>query len=225
MDNDSFLWYRIQSHLRASAALKEELVAVSASVLNTPGAHGGNGDATDHVSAILAAAKVIADTFRSGGKLLLCGNGGSAADCQHMATEFTSRLTKDFPRPALPAIALTTDTSFLTAFPNDVNFEDIFTRQVEALGKPGDVLLGISTSGNSPNVIRAAETARRIGLRVLTLTGAGGRLVTLADVAVAVPSNVTTHIQEAHLAIEHAICDTVERLLFKREPEFSPAAI
>ena len=101
---------------------------------------------------ILAAADLVAGAFRGGGKLLLCGNGGSAADCQHMAAEFTSRLSADFVRPALPAIAMTTDTSFLTAYANDFDFEGVFARQVEALSKPGDVLLGISTSGNSKNV-------------------------------------------------------------------------
>ena len=107
-----------------------------------------------------SAADVITEAFRSGGKLLLCGNGGSAADCQHMAAEFVSRLTKDFERPGLPAIALTTDTSFLTAYTNDCGFEGVFARQVQALGRPGDVLLGISTSGNSANVIQAVEVAR-----------------------------------------------------------------
>ena len=163
---------------------------------------------------ILAAADLIASSFHAGGKLLLCGNGGSAADCQHMATEFTCRLTGDFIRPALPAIALTTDTSFLTAYTNDFEFEGIFARQVEALGKAGDVLLGISTSGGSGNVIRAVEAARKLDLKVLVLTGNRGRLRELADIAVCVPSEVTAHIQEAHLAIEHIVCHLVERALF-----------
>src|SRR5205807_1764234 len=120
---------------------------------------------------ILAAADLVAGAFRGGGKLLLCGNGGSAADCQHMAAEFTSRLSADFVRPALPAIAMTTDTSFLTAYANDFDFEGVFARQVEALGKPGDVLLAISTSGNSKNVIRAVETGKAMGLRTIVLMG------------------------------------------------------
>jgi len=170
--------------------------------------------------AILAAAELIAQTFRAGAKLLLCGNGGSAADCQHMATEFVSRLTKDFERPGLPAIALTTDTSFLTAFANDCGFDGVFERQVQALGRPGDVLIGISTSGNSPNVVRAVRRARSDGLRSVVLTGAQGQLASLADVAISIPCTDTQHIQEAHLAIEHLICWLVERDLFP-----SPAVV
>lgn len=164
---------------------------------------------------ILAAADLIAAFFRGGGKLHLCGKGGSAADCQHLTAEFTSRLSADFVRPALPAIALTTDTSFITACVNDFEFEGIFARQVEALGKPGDVLLGISTSGNSKNVIRAVEIAKSMGLKTIALTGAsGGRLKDLVDVAICIPSDNTQHIQEAHLAVEHIICHLVERELF-----------
>jgi D-sedoheptulose 7-phosphate isomerase len=164
--------------------------------------------------AILAAADLIARAFRAHAKVLICGNGGSAADCQHMAAEFVSRLTKDFERPGLPAIALTTDTSFLTAFANDCGFEGIFERQVQALGRPGDVLIGISTSGNSPNVLRAVRYARVEGLQSVVLTGARGQLAALADVAISVPSNDTQHIQETHLAIEHLICWLVERSVF-----------
>jgi phosphoheptose isomerase len=166
------------------------------------------------LKSILAAADLIASTFRSGGKILLCGNGGSAADCQHMAAEFVSRLTRDFERPALAAIALTTDTSFLTAFANDCGFDGVFERQVEALGKPGDVLIGISTSGNSPNVVRAVEVAKKTGLHTVVLTGQGGGLTAIAEVAIAVPSTNTQHIQEAHLTIEHILCYLVERYLF-----------
>ena len=165
---------------------------------------------------IASAADVIAEAFRSGGKLLLCGNGGSAADCQHMAAEFVSRLTKDFERPGLPAIALTTDTSFLTAYTNDCGYEGVFARQVQALGRARDVLLGISTSGNSANVIQAMELARGLGLKSVALTSAGGRLAKLADVAIAVPCEDTQHIQEAHLAIEHLLCLLVEQALFGR---------
>lgn len=166
-------------------------------------------------STILIAADAIAESFRIGGKLLLCGNGGSAADCQHMAAEFTSRLSEDFVRPGLPAIALTTDTSFLTAYANDFDFEGVFARQVQALGKPRDVLLGISTSGNSKNVIQSVETAQRMNLRTIALTGAsGGRLKELADVVICVPSDNTQYIQETHLAVEHIICHLVERAVF-----------
>jgi D-sedoheptulose 7-phosphate isomerase len=168
--------------------------------------------------AILAAAEIITHSFNQGGKLLLCGNGGSAADCQHLAAEFTSRLTGDFQRPALPALALTTDTSFLTAYANDFDFEGIFSRQVEALGKPGDVLLGISTSGGSKNVVRAVRVARKAGLHSIVLTGNRGSLSELADVAICVPSDNTQHIQETHLAIEHLVCHFVERALFEAQP-------
>lgn len=168
--------------------------------------------------AITAAARIVTDAFRAGGKLLICGNGGSAADCQHMAAELVSRLTKDFERPGLPAIALTTDSSFLTAYANDCGFEGIFARQVQALGRPGDVLLGISTSGNSANVVQAVELARAMGMRCVALTGAGGRLAKLADVGISVPSEDTQHIQEAHLAIEHLLCMLVERSMFGRAP-------
>ena len=166
------------------------------------------------VDSIVEAASLITDAFRSRGKVLMCGNGGSAADCQHMATEFVSRLTKDFERPGLPAIALTTDTSFITAFSNDVGFEGVFERQVQALGNPGDVLIGISTSGNSVNVIRAAQAAQDVGMQTIALIGNDGRLSDIANVAIMVPSNDTQHIQESHLAIEHVLCHLVEKAIF-----------
>jgi D-sedoheptulose 7-phosphate isomerase len=164
--------------------------------------------------AIGVAVARITDAFRAGGKLLLCGNGGSAADCQHMAAEFVSRLARDRDRPALPAVALTTDTSFLTAFANDVGFDGVFARQVEALGRRGDVLVAISTSGNSPNVVRAVEAAHVLGLTTIALTGSGGKLATLADVTIAVPAASIHHVQETHLAIEHTIAELVEREMF-----------
>jgi D-sedoheptulose 7-phosphate isomerase len=163
---------------------------------------------------IVVAVELIAGVFRNGGKLLLCGNGGSAADCQHLAAEFTSRLSADFVRPGLPAIALTTDTSFLTAYANDFDFDGVFARQVQALGKRGDILLGISTSGNSTNVIRAVETACSLGLSTIALTGRDGRLKDLVDKAICIPSNQPQHVQEAHLAVEHILCHLVERALF-----------
>ena len=169
------------------------------------------------LDSILEAAELIAGAYRSGGKVLLCGNGGSAADCQHMATELVSCLTKDFQRPGLPAIALTTDTSFLTAFSNDTGFEGIFQRQVQALGKPGDVLVGISTSGNSENVIRAVETAKAVDMRTIALTGQGGRLPQMAGITISVPSGDTQYVQESHLAIEHILCDLVECHIFGKE--------
>ena len=161
--------------------------------------------------AIRRAADLVAASFAAGHKLLICGNGGSAADAQHMAAELVVRLTGDFVRPGLPAIALTTDTSVLTAYSNDFDFDGVFARQVQALGRTGDVLLGISTSGNSRNVVRAVEAARAAGMGVVALTGSQGSLQTLADVGVAVPETVTAHIQEVHLAIEHILCHLIER--------------
>lgn len=168
----------------------------------------------EDMAPIVCGAEAIAAAFRSGGKLLLCGNGGSAADCQHMAAEFVSRLTKDFDRRALPAIALTTDSSFITAYANDIDFVGIFERQVEALGQPGDVLLGISTSGNSGNVLRAASAAKNRGMVVVALVGEGGKLSDLADISLRVPSRDTQFIQESHLAMEHVLCALVEQMLF-----------
>jgi phosphoheptose isomerase len=169
--------------------------------------------------ALLDAVAAVTDAFRSGGKLMLCGNGGSAADCQHVAAELVSRLTLAYERPGLPAIALTTDSSFLTAFANDINFEDVFARQVQALGRPGDVLLGISTSGNSKNVVRAVEQARTQSITTIGLLGAGGVLASMVDVAIRVPSTTTMLIQQTHLGLEHALCDLVERELFGYEDQ------
>ena len=165
--------------------------------------------------AIEEAIALVASSFAAGGKLLLCGNGGSAGDCQHIAAEFTSVLRQDFPRPGLPAIALTTDTSFLTARGNDYGFDGIFARLVEALGKRGDVLIGISTSGNSKNVCAAMQAARDRGLGTIVLTGeGGGKLAGLAQVVIQVPSRKVQHIQEAHIAIGHILCQVVEEQLF-----------
>lgn len=164
--------------------------------------------------AVARSAEILVDAFRNGGKLLLCGNGGSAADCQHMATELVSRFSPELDRPPIAALALTTDTSFLTAFANDCGYEGVFARQVRAHGRAGDVLLAISTSGNSPNILAAARVAKELGLTVIALTGPAGVLASLADVAIAVPSRDTQHIQETHLAIEHVICGVVERALY-----------
>jgi D-sedoheptulose 7-phosphate isomerase len=171
----------------------------------------------DGLDPILDAAARIAASLRAGGKILACGNGGSAADAQHFATEFVSTLTTDHLRPTIPAIALTTDTSLLTAVANDFGFEHVFERQVEALGADGDVLVAISTSGRSANVVRAARRARERGVAVVALTGEdGGELAGEADVAIRVPSRVTAHVQECHLAIEQLIADLVERELYPR---------
>lgn len=186
----------VRDHLLASAELKQ-VIAERCS------------------ESIIAAARLIARAFRARGKLLLCGNGGSAADCQHMAGEFINRLTAEFARPALPALALTTDTSVLTAFSNDVGFDGVFERQVQAFGRPGDVLIGISTSGSSRNVLRAVDAARAMEMHTVALTGPMGRLKEIADIAIVVPSESIQHIQEAHLSIEHVLCHLVERDLFE----------
>lgn len=163
--------------------------------------------------ALLQAAYLTSDAMKMGNKLLVAGNGGSAADAQHVAAEFVCRLTVD--RPAMPAIALTTDTSILTAMANDHSYDSVFERQIEALGRPGDVFLALSTSGNSKNVIRGLEASRRKGLVTVGLSGnGGGAMACLCDVNIIVPSRVTVHIQEAQLALEHTFCTLVERLYF-----------
>jgi len=155
---------------------------------------------------------MVEDTVRGGGTLFFCGNGGSAADAQHMATEYVVRYTRN--RRAYPAIALTTDTSLLTAAANDLGFEHVFARQIEALAKPGDLLIIHSTSGASPNVLRAAEAARERGVPVLAFSARdGGALRELADHSVIIPTNRTDRAQELHLCIEHIICDLVEQTL------------
>lgn len=166
--------------------------------------------------AIAAAAALVIAALKGGLKLLFCGNGGSAADCQHLAAEFVSALHHDKPRRALGAIALTTDTSFLTANANDFGFEQVFARQVEALGQSGDVLIGITTSGNSVNVLRALAQARSQGLRTIVFTGKnGGKTAGTADVIINVPSDATQQVQESHIAIGHVLCELVEQELFR----------
>ena len=150
--------------------------------------------------------------LRGGGTLFFAGNGGSAADAQHLATEYVVRYQTT--RPALRAMALTTDTSLLTACANDLGFDEVFARQVEALAEPGDLLVLHSTSGESPNVIRAAQAAKARGVTVVAFLGkGGGQLLELADVALVIPADDTARIQELHLAIEHVICDLVEERL------------
>lgn len=155
---------------------------------------------------------MVRDTVKGGGTLYFCGNGGSAADAQHVATEYVVRYMRS--RRAYPAVALTTDTSLLTAAGNDLGFEEIFARQVEALAKPGDLLVIHTTSGNSPNLLRAAEAARKRGIPVLAMSARdGGKLKTLATHSVIVPTERTDRAQEMHLCIQHVICDLVEREL------------
>ena len=166
----------------------------------------------ENLTAVRECGETLLDTFKAGKKVLICGNGGSAADSQHIAAEFVGRYEAE--RRALPAIALTTDTSALTALSNDYDFERVFARQVESLGCEGDCLIAISASGNSPNVIAAVMEARRIGVRVIALTGAGGKkLASLSDAAVLVPSTRTARIQEAHITIAHVWCEMVDRMV------------
>jgi D-sedoheptulose 7-phosphate isomerase len=186
----------VQAYLRESARVKEAT-------------------ARECAAEIARAAEQLTAAFRNGGKVLFCGNGGSAADCQHLAGELVSTLHRATRRPPLPAVALTTDTSFLTANANDFGFENVFARQVEALGRSGDVLVGISTSGKSANVLAALRKARELKLKTLVLTGrAGGLMNDLGDVVIRVPSEATQHVQEAHITIGHVICEIVERSLF-----------
>lgn len=188
----------IQNHLLRSAEIKQAV-------------------AEKCVADISTAAAFLTETLKSDGKVLLCGNGGSAADCQHISAEFASILSQDFIRPALAAISLTTDTSFITANANDFGFEGIFERQVEALGRKGDSLIGISTSGNSKNVLRAMNFAKERGIKTIALTGeSGGQMANIADVTVKVPSGNTQFIQESHIAIGHILCELVEIGLFKQ---------
>ena len=164
---------------------------------------------------ILTAVDLLVKTFRSGNKLLLCGNGGSAADCQHIAAELLIRLSHDLKRPALPAIALTTDTSNLTAGGNDIGFENVFARSVEGLGNEGDALFAISTSGNSLNVIKAVETAKLKGMKTLGLLGSkGGKLKSQLDLSIIIPSSNVQRIQEGHITVAHIICELVEDDLY-----------
>jgi len=156
------------------------------------------------------------DVFKRGNQVLLCGNGGSAADAQHLAAEFVNRFL--FNRPALPAIALTTDTSILTAIGNDSDFSQIFARQIEALGKAGDALFALSTSGKSPNVNQAVEVARKRAIATVAFTGGdGGSLARSCDIVLLVPSYSTPRIQEAHITMGHIICQIVEEELFRRK--------
>ncbi len=161
------------------------------------------------------AAEATAEAMRAGRKLMTAGNGGSAADAQHLAAEFVSRLVEN--RPAMRAVALTTDTSILTAIGNDYGFERSFARQIEALGQKGDVFMGISTSGRSPNILRALELCREMGIATIGLTGgAGGAMPPLSDYLISVPSDVTMYIQQGHLALEHIFCMLAERAYFGR---------
>lgn len=175
-------------------------------------------DITQHMqdqsaALLVQVAEKLIEAFNSGKKVLLCGNGGSAADAQHIAAEFVGKFY--FDRPALPAEALTVNTSSITAIGNDYSFDQVFSRQVEAFGVPGDLCIGISTSGNSRNVIEAFQAAKRIGMTTVALTGAsGGQMVSKVDYCIQIPSTDTPRIQEHHILVGHILCEIVEQALF-----------
>lgn len=178
--------------------------------------------ADEHIAeTLVSVGELTAKAMKSGNKLLVAGNGGSAADAQHLVAEFVVRLTVN--RPALRAIALTTDSSILTAAGNDFGFDRLFERQVEALGQSGDIFLGISTSGNSSNIIKALHQAQKMGITTVGLTGNhGGEMRCLCNYNIVIPSSVTMNIQESHLALEHIFCMIVERFTFGDDFETRP---
>ena len=169
----------------------------------------------DVMNSISRATDLIISAYKNGNKVLLAGNGGSAADAQHIAAEFVSRFLYD--RPGLPAIALTTDTSMLTAIGNDYGFEKLFSRQVQAQGMKGDIFIGISTSGNSKNIIKAVEESKACGIKSIVFCGEVGALKDMADITVAIPSKVTPYIQESHICVGHIVCALVEEAIFPRK--------
>src|SRR5271157_883279 len=194
---------RVRQSIEASIAAKEQLLA-DAKLVAT-------------VSSVTA---IMIDAFRAGNKVLLFGNGGSAADAQHIAAEFVGRFA--FDRPALPALALSVNTSCVTAIGNDYGFDLVFSRQIEALGRCGDVAIGISTSGNSPNVFRALSIGRKMGLHTVAFTGcSGGKLKDAVDHCICAPSNETPRIQECHILIGHAISELVEQTIFHEQSRVS----
>ncbi len=197
MDNQAFIRQQIQEHLNTQQRLLNE-----------------------QAHTIEQIALKFVETFRGGGKILFCGNGGSAADAQHLAAELIIRLRSSFPRPGLPAIALTTDTSVLTAGANDLGFEQVFARQIQALAHPTDLLVALSTSGNSPNILQAIQAARNKGLFVVGFTGGdGGQMVHQVQLALVVPSTTTARIQEGHILAGHIICQLTEEHLFHKHPQ------
>jgi D-sedoheptulose 7-phosphate isomerase len=170
-----------------------------------------------HAESVARAADLIVTSVRAGGKVLIFGNGGSAADAQHIAAELVNRLNYD--RPPIAAIALTTDTSILTSVGNDSSFDGLFERQLRALGRPGDVALAISTSGNSPNVLRAVAAATELSIKTIALAGRdGGKLANAVDIALVVDADSTQRIQETHITIGHILCELVEEALFPAKP-------
>ena len=193
-DTPEFRLARVRASLEESARLKLEMLELAG-------------------ERIAAAAELLVGSFRAGGKLLAFGNGGSAADAQHLASELAGRFDRE--RPGLPALALTANTSDLTAIGNDYGFERVFSRLVEAHGREGDVVVALSTSGNSPNVIAGVETARARGLRTIGLVGKGGGLLAShCEVVIQAPSQVTARVQECHIAAVHVLCELIDAELF-----------
>ncbi|MBI3258949.1 MAG: D-sedoheptulose 7-phosphate isomerase [Ignavibacteriae bacterium] len=187
---------KISTIIRESIATKEQLIA-------------------ECLNEIEKCGELLANVCKNGGKMLFCGNGGSAADSQHLAAEMVIRLRGNINRAAIPAIALTVDPSIMTAGGNDIGFENIFARCVEAYGRPGDALIGISTSGNSENVLRAIHQAKKQGVLTIGLLGAGGgKILADCDASVVVPSKVTARVQESHILIGHIWCEMIEENLF-----------
>ncbi|MEM7316301.1 MAG: D-sedoheptulose 7-phosphate isomerase [Planctomycetota bacterium] len=189
----------VQNHFQTSAQVKQAFVA-------------------EHADAVVKAAEMGAAALKAGGKIMFCGNGGSAADSQHLAAEFVSVLNQDFFREALPALALTTDSSFLTANANDYGFEGVFARQVAGLGRKDDLLVGISTSGNSKNVVKAFQEAKQKSIKTIGFTGqGGGAMAEIADHMITVPSNQVQYIQECHIAVGHVFVALIEKILYPEQ--------
>ncbi|TQP52311.1 D-sedoheptulose 7-phosphate isomerase [Vibrio cholerae] len=194
MDNLEY----IKNYLSKSISVKQDLLA-SESILQQ----------------ISKVAELIIEAYRNGNKVIIAGNGGSAADAQHIAAEFVSRFF--FDRPGLPALALTTDTSMMTAIGNDYGFDKLFARQLQAQSRGGDVFIGISTSGNSENIIKAMSLTKELGVTSVALCGESGRLKDMVDYSINVPCTITPYIQECHICIGHMICAIVEEVIFKAE--------
>lgn len=193
---------RVLAHSQAGCRLREAFFQAKASL-------------------VVDAARAMAASLARGGKILLCGNGGSAADCQHIAAEFVNRFKLE--RPPLPAVALTTDTSILTAIGNDYGFDQLFLKQVQALGRAGDVLVALSTSGGSPNVLSALRAAKERDMLTVGLTGGGGgAMLALCDFPLLVPDKNTPLVQEVHIAVGHLLCELVDYYLFEAVNELTP---
>ncbi|MGR5246960.1 D-sedoheptulose-7-phosphate isomerase [Vibrio aestuarianus] len=194
MDNLEY----IQNYLNKSISVKQKLMT-----------------SDEVLSQVSKVSDLIIEAYRNGNKVIIAGNGGSAADAQHIAAEFVSRFF--FDRPGLPALALTTDTSMLTAIGNDYGFDKLFARQLQAQSRSGDVFIGISTSGNSENIINAMKITEELGVISVALCGESGKLKDMVDYSINVPSTVTPYIQECHICIGHMICAIVEEVIFKAE--------